>query len=371
MHLKFSALLLLWTSAALAGCTASGAIAAPPSSTTPAVGQVERTATPSAQLPIATATPCPPETCAPLAGPPGPPIRLVLPTPGAEPVSAWRPPLYPVPWALTTHDHFYFTHPISADEINWPVPNYRYGSQFGETNTIHTGIDIPAKFGTPVLAAGDGTVVWAGWGLFTGAVDDRKDPYGLSVAIRHDFGSQDHTLYTVYAHMSQLDVTEGQWVQAGEPIGQVGQTGFATGPHLHFEVRLDDSSFFTTRNPELWLVPPEGWGVLAGRVMTTGGRIMHYQQVILRAADNPDQFWVVYTYGPDTVHADEYYQENLVLSDLPAGKYTLQIPYFGYWFDFEIEIYPGRVTYFTYRGYQGLSTEPPPTPEAGEAVPTP
>jgi hypothetical protein len=148
-------------------------------------------------------------------------------------------------------------------------------------------------------------------------------------------------------------------------------TGFATGPHLHFEVRVDDSSFFTTRNPELWLVPPEGWGVLAGLVTTTGGRIMHYQQVILRAADNPNQFWVVYTYGPDTVHADDYYQENLVLSDLPAGKYILQIPYFGYWFSFEVEIYPGRVTYFTYQGYQGLGLGPPPTPEAEEALPTP
>jgi murein DD-endopeptidase MepM/ murein hydrolase activator NlpD len=298
--------------------------------------------------------------------PSGPPIRLVLPSPGAEPVSAWRPPLYPVPWALTTNDHFYLSRPIAADEVNWPVPNYRYGAQLGETNTIHTGIDIPAKFGTPVLAAGDGTVVWAGWGLFTGAVGDTKDPYGQAIAIRHDFGYQDHTLYTVYAHLSQIDVTEGQWVRSGEPIGLVGQTGFATGPHLHFEVRLDDSSFFTTRNPELWLVPPEGWGVLVGTVKSTGGLVLHYQQIILRAADNPQQFWVVYTYGPDTVHPDEYYQENLVLSDLPAGKYILQIPYFGYYFNFDIEIYPGRVTYFTYRGYRGLSTDPPPTPEPGE-----
>lgn len=295
----------------------------------------------------------------------------MLPTPGVEPVSAWRPPLYPVPWALSTHDHFYFTRPIAADEVNWPVADYRYGAQLGETGTIHTGVDIPAKLGTPVLAAGDGTVAWAGWGLFSGQPNDIKDPYGQAIAIRHDFGYQDHTLYTIYAHLSQIDVTEGQWVQSGQPIGQVGQTGFATGPHLHFEVRVDDSTFFTTRNPELWLVPPEGWGVLVGRVMSTGGVLMHYQQVIVRSADNPNQYWIVSTYGPELVHSDDYYQENLVLSDLPAGQYVMQIPYFGYYFNFDIEIQPGQVTYFTYRGYSGVSFEPAPTLTPEELTPTP
>jgi murein DD-endopeptidase MepM/ murein hydrolase activator NlpD len=286
-------------------------------------------------------------------------------------VSAWRPPLYPVPWALSTHDHFYFTHPIAADEINWPVADYRYGAQLGDTGTIHTGIDIPAKFGTPVLAAGDGTVVWAGYGLFSGQPNDTKDPYGQAIAIRHDFGYQDHTLYTIYAHLSLVDVAEGQWVKAGQAIGQVGQTGFATGPHLHFEVRLDDSTFFTTRNPELWLVPPEGWGVLVGRVMSTGGAVLHYHQVIVRPVDNPKQYWLVYTYGPETVHPDDYFQENLVLSDLPAGKYVMQIPYFGYYFYFDIEIQPGQVTYFTFRGYKGVTFEPPPTLTPEELAPTP
>jgi murein DD-endopeptidase MepM/ murein hydrolase activator NlpD len=251
------------------------------------------------------------------------------------------------------------------------VADYRYGAQLGESGTIHTGIDIPAKFGTPVLAAGDGTVMWAGWGLFSGQPNDKKDPYGQAIAIRHDFGYHDHTLYTIYAHLSQIDVTQGEWVQAGQAIGQVGQTGFATGPHLHFEVRLDDGTFFATRNPELWLVPPEGWGVLVGRVMSTGGAVLHYQQVIVRPVDDPKQFWVVYTYGPELVHSDDFYQENLVLSDLPAGKYVMQIPYFGYYFSYDIEIQPGQVTYFTYRGYNGVSFEPPPTAAPGEVTPSP
>jgi hypothetical protein len=56
------------------------------------------------------------------------PFRFILPTPGAEPVSGWRPPLYPVPWAVSAYDHFYFARPIAADNVNWPLAEYRYGA---------------------------------------------------------------------------------------------------------------------------------------------------------------------------------------------------------------------------------------------------
>src|SRR5688572_2955116 len=130
------------------------------------------------------------------------PLRFDLPTPGAEPVSAWRPPQYPVPLALSPFDHFYLARPIAADEVNWPLANYRYGGTFLNKDVTHTGVDIPAKYGSPVLASGPGTVVWAGWGLFSGTPDNVKDAYGMAVAIRHDFGYQGQALYTIYAHMS-------------------------------------------------------------------------------------------------------------------------------------------------------------------------
>jgi len=89
------------------------------------------------------------------------PLRFVFPTPQPAPVSAWRPPLYPTPWAPTPYDHFYFARPIAANEINWPLADYRYGGVFFD-NVVHTGVDIPAPRGTPVLAAGPGRVTWAG-----------------------------------------------------------------------------------------------------------------------------------------------------------------------------------------------------------------
>jgi len=89
-------------------------------------------------------------------------LEFSFPTPASEAISLWRPPLYPVPWALNPFDHFFFVRPIAADEINWPLANYRYGGIFFGTDIVHTGIDIPAPRYTPVYASGAGKVSWAG-----------------------------------------------------------------------------------------------------------------------------------------------------------------------------------------------------------------
>lgn len=108
------------------------------------------------------------------------PFQFSLPTPGAEPISGWRPPLYPIPWAMSPYDHFYFARPIAADQVNWPVPDYRYAGIFFAPNIVHTGVDIPTPEGTPIMAAGAGTIVWAGWGLFTESPKNESDPYGMA-----------------------------------------------------------------------------------------------------------------------------------------------------------------------------------------------
>jgi len=257
--------------------------------------------------------------------------------------------LYPVPWAQSPFDHFYFTRPIAADEVNWPLWDYRYGGIF-LADIVHTGIDITAPKGTPVMAAGPGKVVWAGYGLYRG-VEDPTDPYGLAVAIHHDFGYENHDLYTVYGHLDRVDVMRGQHVETGDMLGLSGETGKVTGPHLHFEVRIGENDYFTTRNPELWLVPPQGWGVLVGRIMNSSGQLVTGQDVRIRSQAS-GQNWLAKTYGQTSINPDPYYLENLVIGDLPSGSYDIILPYKGIEYKTTLEINPGLVSYFAFYGHR-------------------
>jgi hypothetical protein len=105
-----------------------------------------------------------------------------------------------------------------------PLPG-RIGDVFGPRgNAFHPGVDYPAAAGTVVAAAGRGRVVFAGWD---------SGGYGNLVVVEHPLGVR-----SMYAHLSRIDVRTGQAVVAGSRVGLVGATGFATGPHLHFELRL-------------------------------------------------------------------------------------------------------------------------------------
>ncbi|HEX9889881.1 MAG TPA: M23 family metallopeptidase, partial [Nitriliruptorales bacterium] len=124
-------------------------------------------------------------------------------------------------------------------ELVWPT-NGRVGSGYGwRTHPIsgqrrlHTGVDVSGPTGQPIYAAAEGLVVHAGW----------RGGYGLAVVIDHGGG-----LATLYAHNSRLLVTEGMVVSAGQQISAMGTTGYSTGPHLHFEVRVDGQP----RDPMEW-----------------------------------------------------------------------------------------------------------------------
>jgi len=106
----------------------------------------------------------------------------------------------------------------------WPLPG-PVGDRFGPRGTgFHSGIDFAAPAGTPVAAAGRGCVESAGW---------HEGGYGNLVVIRHRMG-----MTSWYAHLASIEVAPGTCVVAGNRIGTVGATGRATGPHLHFELRL-------------------------------------------------------------------------------------------------------------------------------------
>lgn len=114
----------------------------------------------------------------------------------------------------------------------YPLPGYyEVSSPFGwrihpvtGQKSLHTGIDLPAPAGTAILAAGSGKVIMAGW----------YGAYGNAVIIDHGGGYT-----TLYGHQSRLGVSVGDEVKAGQVIGYVGTTGWSTGNHLHFEVRVN------------------------------------------------------------------------------------------------------------------------------------
>ncbi len=112
--------------------------------------------------------------------------------------------------------------------LAWPLTAPVLGDPFGPRgHSWHAGIDLPAPLGTPVYSARSGLVVWAGW----------RDGFGLLVTVAHGRGER-----TMYAHLSHVDVRVGVWVAQGVRLGRVGATGDATGPHLHFEVRVRNAS---------------------------------------------------------------------------------------------------------------------------------
>jgi murein DD-endopeptidase MepM/ murein hydrolase activator NlpD len=114
--------------------------------------------------------------------------------------------------------------PRSILRFAWPI-RAPIGDRFGPRGTgFHPGLDFPAPRGTPVSAAGRGCVSVAGWDA---------GGYGNLVVVAHRFG-----MTSWYAHLSSIAVRSGTCVVAGTRIGRVGATGFATGPHLHFELRV-------------------------------------------------------------------------------------------------------------------------------------
>lgn len=127
--------------------------------------------------------------------------------------------------------------PIQGLSLSWPMVSFTITQPFGPTSVtleppygpykhFHTGIDMAADLGTPVMASADGLVVAVGHG---------NTGYGNFVVLAHGGGVE-----TLYGHLLQTNVNVGDRVVRGQVIGLEGSTGFSTGPHVHFEVRVND-----------------------------------------------------------------------------------------------------------------------------------
>jgi murein DD-endopeptidase MepM/ murein hydrolase activator NlpD len=234
--------------------------------------------------------------------------------------------------------------------------SYRFGDDAGGKRDVHHGVEFLNSAGTPVLAAADGTVVVAG--------DDKKTIYGLFrnaygnlVVIQHALPGISQPIFTLYGHLSKIDIKQGDTVQAGQKIGEVGATGAATGPHLHFEVRLGENSYAASRNPELWLMPltdQQGQleGGIAGSILSARGNLLTVPNIVITLVSTLGPSWestaYVHTYDERKLVGEDPWQESFAAGGLPPGEYKVSFVINGF-HTLIVPVKPGQLTLVTFK----------------------
>lgn len=253
----------------------------------------------------------------------------------------------------------WFARPVDSADNELIDQTYRYGSTMGGNFQQHQGIEFNNPDGTPVHAVGAGTVVWAG----------PAEQGALTVAIRHDStivlprAADTLRIYSVYYHNSALSVAVGDSVQTGQVIGRVGHTGRATNDHLHLEVHAapGDSTALVvnpeqrypayTTNPELWIAPLPGTGIVAGQVFDSAGAPVPQARVygIGKPLPSETPFSFAETYG-SRAHPHPLYGDHFAVGDVPAGTHLLAVDVGGGHRVFrQVTVEPGRVTWVVFR----------------------
>jgi len=257
--------------------------------------------------------------------------------------------------------HTWFRRPIALADQPYIDQTYRFGSTMGGNFQPHQGVEFNNGDGTPVHAIGDGVVVHAG----------PAEAGALTVAIKHDRrltpgrGPGDrHPLYvfSVYFHNSKLLVHVGDRVKAGDVISLVGNTGRATNDHLHLELHV--SPFDSTRlivdpavryppyntNPELWIRPLPGTGMVAGQVWDSAGKPVQQARIygLVKAEPQETPFSFIETYGPRN-HSDPVYHEHFGISDVPPGEYVLGVAIDGKRVFRRVKVAAGKLTWVEFR----------------------
>ena len=242
-----------------------------------------------------------------------------------------------------TVGHFVFQRPIKPPGNTSVDATYGYASTANGAREPHHGVEFLNKFGTSVHAAGDGTVIFAGPDI-EATYSPWIDFYGNVVVIKH---AED--LYTLYGHLSKITVEAGRTVSTGDQIGEVGQSGVATGSHLHFEVRrTNGEDYFATMNPELWLIPNKGksgrLGIIQISIMDGELHLVKRAEFTLKYSINkikpPSKTYYGVTYSADMLHGDE----NAVMADLPPGYYRIAFKYDGQLYERWVEVESGKLT---------------------------
>ena len=259
--------------------------------------------------------------------------------------------------APETPRHLWLGRPIAQVDQPFIDQTYRYGSTMGGNFQQHQGVEFNVPVGTTVMAAGSGTVVHAA----------AAEQGALAVAIRHDSTvrvegeARPRRLYTTYFHNSRLLVNAGQRVQRGQPIALAGSTGRATNEHVHFEVHVAPTDSVTaiigdnryppyTTNPELWIAPMPGTGIVAGQVFDSQGRPIPQARIygIVKPEPQETPFSFAETYGSRT-RGTPAYGEHFAVSDVPAGEYDVGVEIEGRKIFRHVRVEAGKLTWVEFR----------------------
>jgi hypothetical protein len=135
-------------------------------------------------------------------------------------------------------------------------------------------------------------------------------------------------------------------------------------------VRLNGNTYYHTRNPDLWIRPDPGYGVIAGRVVDYQNYFVPQQLVTLHRENEPRRFWrQTSTYPDNQVNSDDRYVETFAFADVPAGKYLLKTTFDGYQLSLPVTVTNGATSFVLFQQTQPPKVEPAPTP--AQAVQTP
>ena len=298
-------------------------------------------------------TSIPTETATPVGTPT--PTETPTPTPTPVPRTVLVSSL-DLPNPVEAEEHFWFTRPFTDAYATWGSSYYPFGTNNRGEYLWHHGIDIQNPMGVPILAVGNGVVTYAGPDNEV-SLGPSTNFFGQAVLIQHDQEWDELPVYTLYGHISKALVQEGQAVRAGDVIAEVGQGGVALGPHLHLEVRVGGTTYWDVRNPDLWVRPDLGYGVIAGRVIDAQGYLVPQEPIFLHRAQQPDRFWrQTFTYPDGVVKPDGEWGETFTFADVPVGGYVLKTYFDGRLYTRPITVTNQSTTFVLIEG-----DEPPPT----------
>ena len=249
---------------------------------------------------------------------------------------------------IETRAAFPLALPIGSEGRNTIDATERYGKP-QSSQVVQHGVDFINSAGTPVLAAASGNVVFAGKDA-QGEYGPYPEFHGLVVILEHNLNGFDQPIYTLYSHLSEVRVELAESVSIGEVIGLVGSTGDTSGSELHFEVRLGDSHYESTRNPELWLAQfgevAVQQGALAGRILDQDETPIIVEQVVLQYLGDTEQdpyYLNIYADGKQLLQPP--WHETFAIGNLSPGEYKISVilPGVGLYNEV-VEIKPGQVT---------------------------